>query len=177
MSDGCNVVPWKKLESEKKEKRKERKTIPFTKRWTANFFYLRQGFSTEPSSIRFHDGSNFNVGVNVINAYQLPPPPPPPPLFIRCIDRAQPSGAIRIRGSINIMSINQRHPATWKRSFVSPGATGEKNTLLKQDPDNDLGEGMLIKLHAPCSTSLSPYKQRSAVNETEKLFPLYYLSK
>lgn len=127
MSDGCNVVPWKKLESEKKEKRKERKTIPFTKRWTANFFYLRQGFSTEPSSIRFHDGSNFNVGVNVINAYQLPPPPPPPPLFIRCIDRAQPSGAIRIRGSINIMSINQRHPATWKRSFVSPGLREKKH--------------------------------------------------
>lgn len=171
---GVTSSPEKNWNQKKKRKKKGKENNPFHETVNREFFLpsTRLFHGTE-----FHDGSNFNVGVNVINAYQLPPPPPPPPLFIRCIDRAQPSGAIRIRGSINIMSINQRHPATWKRSFVSPGATGEKNTLLKQDPDNDLGEGMLIKLHAPCSTSLSPYKQRSAVNETEKLFPLYYLSK
>lgn len=99
---------------EKLEKKKKKKNNPFHKAVNREFLL---------STRLPRDGSNFNVGVNVINAYQLPPPPPPPPLplFIRCIDRAQPSGAIRIRGSINIMSINQRHPATWKRSFVSLG--------------------------------------------------------
>lgn len=110
MSDGCNVP--RKIGKKKKKK----KNNPFHKAVNREFLL---------STRLPRDGSNFNVGVNVINAYQLPPPPPspppPPPLFIRCIDRAQPSGAIRIRGSINIMSINQRHPATWKRSFVSLG--------------------------------------------------------
>lgn len=125
MSDGCNVPPPKNWNRKKEGKKKKKKHNPFHKAVNREFL-LSTSFPR--NEFRALDGSNFNVGVNVINAYQLPLPPPPPspprqppPLFIRCIDRAQPSGAIRIRGSINIMSINQRHPATWKRSFVSLG--------------------------------------------------------
>lgn len=125
MLDGCNVP--RKIGIKKKEKRE--KTLSQSSQ--PRIFLLSTRLLPRNE---FHalDGSNFNVGVNVINAYQLPPPPPAP-LFIRCIDRAQPSGAIRIRGSINIMSINQRHPATWKRSFVSLRLR-KKHPLLKHDP-------------------------------------------
>lgn len=72
---GVTSSPEKNWNQKKKRKKKGKENNPFHETVNREFFLpsTRLFHGTE-----FHDGSNFNVGVNVINAYQLPPPPPPP---------------------------------------------------------------------------------------------------